>query len=198
MKRSSSVEEYLELHPAWSKELNKLVHITRKTELQETIKWGVPTYTINNRNVMGIAAFKSYVGIWFFNGSFLKDEAKVLINAQEGKTKGLRQWRFNSIDEIDEDLILAYIDEAIINQKAGKEIKKAKSKALVIPIELKEVFESDTKLKLLFDGFPSYKQKEFAEYITSAKRVATKQKRLEKIIPMIISGEGLNDKYVKK
>lgn len=200
MERSNSVQEYIENHNQWGKELNKLINIAHKTEFQETIKWGVPTYTINNKNVMGIAAFKSYVVIWFFNGSFLKDDARVLVNAQEEKTKGLRQWRFSSLIEINnnERLITAYMHEALENQKAGKVLKKAKAKPLVIPKELQEVFQTNRKLKTLFDGFSNYKQKEFAEYIESAKRESTKLKRLDKIIPMILSGEGLNDKYARK
>jgi uncharacterized protein YdeI (YjbR/CyaY-like superfamily) len=76
------------------------------TELKETIKWGTPVYTINDKNIVGLGSFKSYVGLWFYQGVFLKDEAGVLINATEGITKAMRQWRFNSVEEIDDRLIL--------------------------------------------------------------------------------------------
>ena len=118
------VEEYLEKKKKWSKELSLLRGVLQKTELVEDYKWGVPTYTINGKNVVGMAAFKSYVGLWFFQGVFLKDEKNVLINAQENKTKGLRQWRFNSVDEMDTDLILNYLKEAIENQNDGKTWRK--------------------------------------------------------------------------
>jgi len=94
MKKYTSVEEYIEEGSKWTNELRELRRILLKTEFEETLKWSIPTYTINGKNVAGIAGFKDYFGIWFFNGVFLKDEEKVLINAQEGKTKAMRQWRF--------------------------------------------------------------------------------------------------------
>ncbi|AOW21329.1 YdeI/OmpD-associated family protein [Urechidicola croceus] len=196
MNTSEKIVAYFEKHPNWIKELNELRTIVLKTEFVETVKWGIPTYTINGKNVLGIGAFKNYVAIWFFNGNFLTDTDKKLINAQEGKTKGMRQWRFETIKEIDEKLILKYLNEAIQNQKDGKEIKVIRNKKPVeIPIELQNVLDENSELKLLFDGFSPSKQREYAEHISSAKREATKISRLEKIIPMILKGVGLHDKY---
>ena len=195
MERSKTIEEFIEVNKNWSKELNFLRKVILKTELEETIKWGIPTYTIMNKNVVGIGAFKSYVGLWFFNGSFLKNIDKKLINAQEGKTKGMRQWKFQSIDEMDEVIILKYLEEAIENQKAGKEIKIERNKEVVLPNELLLLFEKNKDLKLCFEKFSNSKQREFAEYIMSAKKEITKQVRIQKIIPMIMTGVGLHDKY---
>lgn len=191
---SKTVEEYLSKHPEYHKELTLLRKILNNTELEETVKWGIPSYTIKGKNVVGIGAFKSYVGLWFYNGSFLKDAQKVLINAQEGKTKGMRQLRFEKFADIDEKLITQYVLEAIENQKQGKEIKPAKKPA-VIPDELKEALSKDSHLSEAFDELTPGKQKEYGEYIAEAKRAETKMKRLEKIIPMILQGVGLNDKY---
>ena len=187
-------EVYLSWYPQYSELLNMLRSIVSKTELEEKMKWGIPTYCLKNKNVAGIGAFKTYCGLWFFNGVFLKDEANVLINAQEGKTKGMRQWRFESIEEIDEELLLTYLKEAIQNQKNGKEIKPEK-KPLIIPGELKEALASDGQLSESFDSLSHSCKREYAEYITEAKREETKQKRLQKIIPMIMGKVGLNDKY---
>ncbi len=191
---AKSVEEYLDKNPDHRVALDRLRSIVLKTELVETVKWGIPTYTINKKNVLGLGAFKAYTGIWFFNGSFLKDHANKLINAQDGKTKGMRQWRFNTMDEIDEPLILEYLKEAIQNQKDGKEVKPEK-KPLVIPDELNEALASDANLSEIFDELSLTNKREFVEFIADAKREETKQKRLEKIIPMILEGVGLNDKY---
>ena len=106
---AKSPEEYFSKHPEYSHTLNKLRSILLSTELEEAMKWGIPTYCLENKNVAGIGAFKGYAGIWFFNGAFLADQANVLINAQEGKTKGMRQWRFSSIEEVNENLVRAYI-----------------------------------------------------------------------------------------
>lgn len=196
MQKIYSVEEYLELHPEWKEGLTTLRKILSKTELRETVKWSIPTYTINKKNVAGIGAFKDYFGLWFFNGVFLKDPEKVLINAQEGKTKGLRQWRFKSVDDLNEPLILNYVNEAIDNQKQGLEVKpNRKKKDVIIPNLLLNKLEQNTALKSSFEALTPFKQREYCEYIESAKREATKQSRLDKITPMILQGIGLNDKY---
>ena len=116
MKKFKTADDYILVKSQWEKTLNQLRKIILSTELTETLKWGMPTYTLDGINVAGLVAFKSFVAIWFLNGVFLKDKQKKLINAQEGVTKALRQWRFSSVDEIEPELIKAYIDEAINNQ----------------------------------------------------------------------------------
>jgi uncharacterized protein YdeI (YjbR/CyaY-like superfamily) len=97
----------------WKEELDLLKSIIAETPLIETTKWVCPVYVYKNKNVLGIAGFKHFFTIWFFDGNKLTDEKKVLINAQEGVTKSIRQWRFTSKDEIDPELILLYIHKAI-------------------------------------------------------------------------------------
>ena len=145
-----------------------------------------------------MGAFKSYVGIWFFQGAFLKDPHKKLINAQEGKTKALRQLRFASNEELDYELVKEYVSEAIQNQEEGKEIKPEKNKPLIIPDELELNFEVDEELKKCFGELTLSKQREYAAYISETKREETKRKRLEKIIPMIKQKIGVRDKYNRK
>lgn len=195
MKRYKTVEEFIENEKRWKDELITLREIIGETELVETVKWGVPVYTISGKNVAGIGSFKSYFGLWFFQGVFLKDNEGKLINAQEGTTKGMRQWRFESIDEIDKNLIIKYLEVAIENQRQGKEIKPEKKKAIEIPSELADKFRGNAELKKAFEKFTPYKQREFAEHIASAKRESTRLNRLEKVIPMILDNVGLNDKY---
>ena len=192
-----TVNEYI-LNAAFGKEiLIVLREILLTTELQETVKWGSPVYTINDKNVVGIAAFKSYVGLWFYNGSFLKDEAGVLINASEGITKALRQWRFTSVEDIDDQLVLNYLNEAIQNQKEGKELKPDRNKPVVISDELNQALQEDRELENCFRRFTTGKQREFAEYIASAKQPETRLARVQKVIPLILENVGLNDKYRK-
>ena len=196
MKKVYSVEEYIELHPHYGEELKIIRNIINQTELVETIKWSAPTYTLNGKNVVGFSAFKNHFGLWFFNGVFLKDEHNLLINAQEKKTKALRQMRFTDKSEINEVIILAYVKEAIENQRLGKELKPTRhKKAVLVPDALKESFKSNKDLQMAFTALTPGKQREYCEYIASAKRETTKQSRLEKITPMILSGVGLNDKY---
>ena len=178
----------------WIEELNLLKDIIAQTELVETTKWGGPVYVLDGKNVLGIGGFKSYFGIWFFNGVFLEDKYKVLINAQEGVTKSLRQWRFSSIEEGDKKKVLAYIHEAIANEKIGKTITPKKKESLVSEVLQKEL-ENSPDLAKAFQQFSLAKQREFHEYIEEAKREQTKLSRIEKIKPMIMQNIGLNDKY---
>ncbi|MDO7172678.1 YdeI/OmpD-associated family protein [Mariniflexile sp. AS56] len=196
MKKVSSVEEYIEENNHFSEALTLLRGLFTSTELEESIKWNAPVYALNGKNVMGLGAFKQHFGIWFFNGVFLKDEKKLLEKAQE-KTKALRQMRFESIDNIDKNTVLAYIKEAIENQKLGKEIKPSKTtpKDIIVPPELGNCFKDHVALRDAFKSLSPSKQREYCAFITDAKRDATKQTRLEKITPMILQGVGLHDKY---
>ncbi|MWB95350.1 hypothetical protein GON26_13355 [Flavobacterium sp. GA093] len=178
----------------WEEEILFLKTIIDKTELIETVKWGAPVYVFNKKNVIGIGGFKDYFAIWFYNGVFLKDEKKKLINAQEDKTKSLRQWRFTSKEDVNEKEVLEYIVEAIENEKQGKVLKPAKKEAIISELLNKEM-NQNKDLAEAFQKFTPYKQYEFLEYIETAKQEKTKLTRLEKIIPMILEGIGLNDKY---
>jgi len=196
MKKATSVEEYIETSENFSDALTLLREIMCSTELEETLKWSAPVYTVNGKNVIGLGAFKKHFGIWFYNGVLLKDEHKLLTNAQESKTKALRQMKFNSIEEIDKNIVLKYVQEAIENQKAGKEIKPDRTKKeLTIPDQLKNILKENLNLKDCFESLAPYKQREYCEHIASAKHEATKLNRLEKIVPLILEGKGLNDKY---
>jgi uncharacterized protein YdeI (YjbR/CyaY-like superfamily) len=197
MKSYKTVNEYI-LNAENGKEiLIVLREILLTTELRETVKWGGPIYTINDKNVVGIGSFKSYAGLWFYQGAFLKDEAGVLINATEGVTKALRQWRFSSVDEIDDELILKYVKEAIQNQKEGKEMKPDRFQPVIVPDELNQALKEDKELENCFNRFTIGKQREFTEFISSAKLTETRQARVQKVIPLILENIGLNDKYRK-
>ncbi len=192
----NKVDIYIEKKEKWSHELSVLRKALLEVPLEETIKWGAPTYTFDGKNIVGLAAFKNYCGLWFFQGGTLKDTHKVLMNAQEGKTKAMLQWRFSSLEEIDTELVKAYALEAIENQKAGKVIKPQRNKKpLVIPDLLQNELDKNAQLKEKYEAFSLSHQREYANYISEAKREATKQSRLEKIIPMILEKKGLHDKY---
>jgi uncharacterized protein YdeI (YjbR/CyaY-like superfamily) len=192
------VEIYIHKKEAWKQELTLLRSVFTNLPLEETIKWGAPTYVFKGKNIVGLAAFKKYCGLWFFQGALLEDKQKKLINAQEGKTKAMLQWRFYTKDEIDLPLIKQYVLEAMHQVAIGNEVKfSSNTKPLVIPLELSQQLAIDKSLEANFRRFSKSKQHEFAAYIAMAKRAETKEKRLQKIIPMILSGEGLNDRYKK-
>lgn len=195
MKKSKSPEEFYASQGSYSDELNMLRDIVLETGLVETIKWGIPVYTYNNENVVGISAFKSYFGLWFYQGALLADPANKLINAQEGVTKAMRQYRMNHSNEIDKKAILQLLHESIDNFKDGRKIVPEKKKNQEVSTLLREALNENQKAKDQFESLTSFKQREYIEYIDTAKREATKISRLEKILPMIMEGKGLNDQY---
>ena len=179
--------------------VHELRLLVLKCGLKETYKWSFPTYTFDNKNIIAISKFKTHFGIWFFNGVFLSDPMKILENAQEGKTKTMRHWKFKSLGEIDKSKVCKYITEAIENQKKGLQLstKKKKKEKITIPTELMLEFDKNNILKNAFEKLSYSKQKEYTEYITLAKQEKTKLFRLTKIIPLILNGKGLNDHYRK-
>lgn len=195
MTDSEKIKAYIDKQEKWGSQLGELREIFQQSDLKEEVKWGTPTYTMKGKLVAGFAAFKNHYAIWFHQGVFLKDPDKKLHNAQEGKTKAMRQWRFTESDKIEADLILKYLREATENSIAGKVVKSERKKTVSIPGLLQQAMNNNATLKKAFESLTPGKQREYAEHIGSAKREVTQISRLEKIIPMIIDGKGLHDKY---
>ena len=195
MQRAKSVDDYIKNANSWKNELVTLRDILRATPLSEEVKWGGPCYTHKGKNIVGIGGFKSYFGLWFHQGALLKDDKGVLINAQEGKTKALRQWRMASSKDIKPRIIKSYVKEAISLVDKGKEIKADRTAPIKVPEELQKAMRRYKGATAAFKKLRRGLQREYADYIAMAKRDETKQKRIAKILPMIVAGIGLNDKY---
>ncbi len=196
IKKPTSGAQYVQDHPHWSEGLTTLRDLLLDTELEEKIKWGIPVFCLDDKNVIGIAGFKHKYGLWFYQGSFMSDPANLLVNAQEGKTKGMRHIYFDKNKSIDKSLMAQYISEAIANQKAAKMIK-IERRSLEVGPELSAALKANKPFNKAFGGLRLAVQADYAEYINSAKRADTKERRLQKIIPMVLKGVGLNDKYKK-
>lgn len=194
----TSVNEYIGHLQIWREEVTLLREIVLSTGLTETIKWGGPCYLWQQNNVVGLAAFKSYTGIWFFQGGLLDDKQQFLMNAQEGKTKAMRQWRFFSKNEIQNAPIREYIFESIENFRIGKKIvATANNKVVILPQLLQSRLEVDACLYENWLLFSPSSQREFAEYISEAKRDTTRKDRLQKVLELIGENKNLHDKYKK-
>jgi len=195
MERTKSVDDYIAKASHWQNELRVLREILRTTELDEGVKWGSPCYTYDGKNVVGLASFKSYVGLWFHQGVLLQDKNSVLITAGDGTTKALRQWRMTFAGDIKPSVIKRYVEEAIKLAKEGKAIKPDRARPVVIPPELKRALRREKGATAAFSNMRLGLRREFSDYIADAKRTETKLSRIAKILPMIIAGVGLNDKY---
>lgn len=190
-------EKHTDYREQWSACEEIMQRIIVQTTLKKERKWGIDVYTYAGKNVVAWIGFKHFFSVWFYNGVFLTDPFRVLINASEGKTKSLRQWRFASVAEMDEMKIKAYIEEAIQAARDGKELKPEKPTELVLEEVLQQALVNDTSLYQAFEALTKGKQREYNTYIMEAKQEKTKHARLQKIIPLIQQGKGLHDKYRK-
>lgn len=187
--------DWTKYNSQWLEAIEKTHNILNKTDLIKTFKWGSDVYIYQGKNLISFAGFKHHFAIWFYNGVLLSDPEKALVSASEGKTKSLRQWRFQSANEIDEDKILAYITESM---RLTDEKKIHKSEKL-FPCKpdgvLKDGLQADEEWKSAFQKLTPGLQKEYINYIAEAKQDKTKITRMFKIKPLIMEGKGLHDKY---
>ncbi|PCI78704.1 MAG: hypothetical protein COB20_06300 [SAR86 cluster bacterium] len=193
MSDAKKIDAYIAKHTKWCGQLAALRAILTGTELEEAVKWGSPSYSLDNKILMSLVGFKNHCAIWFHQGVFLEDTKAVLMNAQEGTTKGMRQLRIFEGDKVNKRLVKAYVIETIVNHRAGKKIASAK-KTLKISVELDAVLKKDKKLDAAFNALTPGRQREYADHIASAKQEKTRVTRMEKAAPLILLGVGLHDK----
>jgi len=196
MYKPSDVDDYIRHHESWQEELQILRELIIQSELEEQIKWFIPTYTMNNKNVLGLAAFKDWVTIWFFHGSFLLDPLQVLVSGNDD-TKGQRQWRFKKSEKIDKVSVMEYIVEAVENQRKGlvTKINKPAKQLLKIHPFLEAGLQASKEAMTQWKSFSVAKKNEYIKYINEAKQDTTKERRVKKSISIIEHGQGLNDRY---
>lgn len=199
MHKPSSPEAYIaEAPPHWQAGLERLrALLLEREELTEAIKWSIPVYSIDKKNVATIFHSKAYVGVWFPQGALLSDPHGRLVNASPEKTVAQRQLRFGPDTEVDDELVRGFLAQAIENQLMGLEILPGPAPEAEVPARLQKAFDQDPALAAAFADFAPYQQREFCESISGAKREETKERRLIKAIAMIKKGEGLSDKYRK-
>lgn len=192
---AKTVDDYIAQAGRWRDEIARLRAILLDVGLDETVKWGSPCYTRDGRNVVGIGAFRSYFGLWFFQGALLADPAKRLVNAQPGKTRAMRQWRMQSAADIRPRLVRQYASEAAELAARGREIRPRRRPAASLPPELEAALGADNAARTAFDKLTPGRRREFAEFIAGAKRAETRERRVARALPLIREGRGLNDRY---
>lgn len=188
------VDAYLAKHSQWRSQLEPIRQLLLASELDETIKWGGPAYTLDGRVLIGLAGFKQHCAIWFHHGVFLTDAEGVLQNAQES-TRGMRQWRFEAGDRVPKRLLQKNLRETINNERAGKRIAPRRRGELEVPQELAAALAGDKALAAAFAGLTPGKQREYTAHVAEAKREATRLSRVAKLVPLVLAGRGLHDKY---
>ncbi len=178
----------------WQKEFAKLRTIVLDTGLMEDLKWGCPCYTHDNRNIVLIHGFKDYCALLFFKGALLQNQHGLLIQQTEN-VQSARQMRFTGLAEIKqkEALIKSSIYEAIEVEKAGLKVELKKANDFPIPEEFQDKLNTRPKLKTAFNALTPGRQKAYLFYFSQPKQPKTRESRIEKSIPQILEGKGLND-----
>ena len=184
---------------AWEQELDILTRLLEETGMESRIKWNQPVYFHAGRNVASCSGFKHHCSLWFFEGALLTDEEGHLENAQEGRTQALRHWKFRKGVPIPEETVRAYLHEAMRHAELGLTVPKAPLRAedIVWCDVLQAAFDTDPDFHAAMQKLTPGRQRDYNVHIGDAKREATQLSRLEKIRPMVLAGQGLNDKYRK-
>lgn len=178
----------------WVEELKLLRQIALRSGLTEEIKWGVPVYTYNGKNVATVNALKKSANIGFFKGVLLNDAHKIL--QQQGNLQSDRMITFTNTKEIEnvKDILSAYLAEAIEIEKKGLKVEFKKNPE-PIPEELIQAFEVDPAFKKAFYNLTPGRQRGYIIHFSQPKQSQTRIGRIEKYKEQIIKGIGLNDTY---
>lgn len=180
---------------SWPEELAQLRRIVLSCGLTEELKWGVPCYTLDKKNVVMLSAFKESATLSFFKGALLKDTGKILGQPGEN-SQAVRLFRFTQVKDVleQEAILKAYIFEAIEIERAGLKVNFKAKKELVFAEELLEVLGKDAEYKAAFEALTPGRQRGYNLHFSAPKQSQTRTSRVEKCRAKVMLGKGFNDR----
>lgn len=178
----------------WQEEYNKLRAIALDCGLDEELKWGQPCYTHHKSNIVLIHGFKDYCALLLFKGALLNDANGILIQQTEN-VQSARQIRFTSLEQIIklEPVLKAYIFEAVEVEKASLKVELKKTTEFAVTEEFQAKLDGMPSLKAAFEALTPGRQRAYLLYFAQAKQAKTRIARIDKYIPQIMDGKGLDD-----
>ena len=188
------VDEYLDKLKNWQEELEMLRAILLNCMLTEEIKWRVPCYTINNKNVVILANFKDYCAISFLKGALLKDTENILVSPGEN-SQSVKYLKFTNTPEIQKltPIIKTYVYEAIEVEKAGLKVDLKKSTDLDLVEELIDKMNENSAFQNAFNALTPGRKRAYNMFFSAAKQSKTRMARIEKYKERILNGKGIKD-----
>jgi uncharacterized protein YdeI (YjbR/CyaY-like superfamily) len=188
------VDFYFNKAGTWQESIQNLRTIVLDCGLTEELKWGCPCYTFQKANIVLIHVFKEYCALLFFKGALLKDPKGILVQ-QTQNVQSARQIRFTRLQEIVKQhaVLKAYIFEAIEVERAGLKVELKKTSDYTIPEEFQKKLSKNPALKTAFRALTPGRQKAYIFYFSAPKLAKTRESRVEKSMPQILRGRGLND-----
>ena len=193
-KGNSKVDIFVKKEKKWKEEVILLREIALASGLEEDFKWSLPCYTLNGKNIALIQNFKEFCAFMFFKGFAIKDP-KGLMKQPGENSQSARRFEFKSAAEISKSktVIKSFIKQAIKAEESDVKLDKKATKQPKMPSEFQEKLDKNKKLKAAFAGLTPGRQRMYLMYFSSAKQAATRTSRVEKCLPQILKGLGLND-----
>jgi uncharacterized protein YdeI (YjbR/CyaY-like superfamily) len=191
-KMNPRIDGFLRKAKKWRDEFEELRMVCLDCGLTEELKWGKPCYRYQESNIVLIHGFKDYCALLFFKGALLKDPTGILIQQTEN-VQAARQIRFTNVRDVVKmrPILKAYIKEA--KEKAGLEVSYKKTLEFAVPEEFENRLVESPALKKAFDALTPGRQRGYLLYFSAAKQSKTRGARVEKCVPQILNGKGLND-----
>jgi uncharacterized protein YdeI (YjbR/CyaY-like superfamily) len=191
---NDKVDFYFNKAQKWQEEIEKLRSIALDCGLDEELKWGCPCYTFEASNIVLIHVFKEYCAFLFFKGALLNDESGILIQQTEN-VQSARQIRFTNAEQIMEmeNILKAYIFEAIDVEKAGLKVELKKTIEFNMPVEFQQKLDGSPTLKTAFEALTPGRQRGYLLHFSQPKQAKTRESRIAKCVPDILNGKGLDD-----
>lgn len=178
----------------WREELSALRAILLDCAVVEERKWNQPVYTAHGGNIAVLHSFKDYCAVGFFKGVLLTDPQSVLVAPGEN-SRSARVMRFESLAGIEarDALLRDYVAEAIANEKAGLKVEFAKDD-LGYPDELVARLDDDPAFREAFEGLTPGRRRGWVLHFSQPKQASTRVSRIDKAVPKILDGKGLQDR----
>lgn len=188
------VDWYFAKPQRWQEEIKKLRSVVLGCDLVEELKWGCPCYTFQKNNIVLIHVFKEYCALLFFKGALLKDPKGILIQQTEN-VQAARQIRFTGIQEITklEKTLKSYVYQAVEAEEKGLKVTLKKTREFPMAEEFRKKLAKNRALKTAFEALTPGRQRGYLLYFSSAKQSKTREARVEKCMPQILDGKGLED-----
>jgi uncharacterized protein YdeI (YjbR/CyaY-like superfamily) len=188
------VDAYIGRLKNWADEVRELRTICLDSGLAEDLKWGVPCYTLDGRNVVLIHVFKEYCALLFFKGALLKDAKGILVR-QTANVQAARQTRFTGVEEIRKlkTVLKTYLAEAVKVEKSGLKVEFKKTEEFAVPEEFQARLDEMLELRSAFEALTPGRRRAYLLHFSSAKQSSTRTSRVLKAIPNILNGKGLDD-----
>ena len=194
-KQNPKVDEYLSRVTNWQLELAELRRVLLASPLTEEVKWRVPCYTYQGKNIIAINSMKDCVACGFFKGALIEDPHGILEIPGENTQYG-RYVRFTSIAQIKElePILQEYILKAIEIELSGRELPRRQTEDYPLAEEFQTRLEEDPALAAAFERLTPGRQRGYLLHFAAPKQSKTRAERVEKAIPRIMAGKGPMDR----